>query len=142
MASLFALSASMQFNDPDWYFWLPLYAIACAVNLVNGVFTHKITKQVPKFGLWLGILLFIKVVLEDLLHGISGFWSLNLRDRVVREKFGSGLVISCMLLHLQVSSKTKAANYVQYGMIMQITLLSLIQQLNLAFTPIQICLYS
>lgn len=38
-----------------------------------------------------------------------------------------------MFLHLQAASKTKAANYVQYGMIMQITLLSLIRELNTAF---------
>ncbi|KAA8547296.1 hypothetical protein F0562_003840 [Nyssa sinensis] len=37
MASLFAFSASVQFNDSDWYFWFPLYATASVVNLVNWV---------------------------------------------------------------------------------------------------------
>ncbi|KAK3015346.1 hypothetical protein RJ639_005618 [Escallonia herrerae] len=103
MASLFAISASFQFDDPDWYLWLPLYATACVVNLVNGFFTYKINQQVVNFALWLGVVLFTKVLLEDMVHGMAGFWSLDMRERVVREKFGSGLVISCMFLQSKAS---------------------------------------
>ncbi|KAL8546227.1 hypothetical protein ACS0TY_006078 [Phlomoides rotata] len=94
MASLFALSASFQFNDPDWYLWIPLYSTACVANLVNGA------KGMGKFALWLGLLLFIKVAVEDLINGAAaaGFWSLDMRERVVREKFGSGLVVTSMFL--------------------------------------------
>ncbi|XP_057500096.1 uncharacterized protein LOC130784282 isoform X2 [Actinidia eriantha] len=76
MALLFALSASVQFNDP----------------------------------------------------GIAGFWSLDMRERVVREKFGSGLVISSMFLQLQASSipisynptkghRVDVTKHVKYGMV-------------------------
>ncbi|KAK3000519.1 hypothetical protein RJ639_020803 [Escallonia herrerae] len=106
MASLFALSASFQLDDPDWYLWLPLYATACVVNLVNGFFSHKINQQVVNFALWLGVVLFTKVLLEDMVHGMAGFWSLDMRERVVREKFGSGLVISCMFLQSKASKQS------------------------------------
>uniref|UniRef100_A0A5B7BS30 Transmembrane protein n=1 Tax=Davidia involucrata TaxID=16924 RepID=A0A5B7BS30_DAVIN len=104
MASLFAFSASVQFNDPDWYFWFPLYATACVVNLVNGVSIYKIIRPIAKLALWLGVLLFIKVVIEDFVDGIAGFWSSDMRERVVREKFGSGLVVISMFLQLEALS--------------------------------------
>ncbi|KAL7224002.1 hypothetical protein ACSBR1_025457 [Camellia fascicularis] len=128
MASLFALSASLQFNDPDWYFWIPLYASACAVNLVNGVSECKIMRPIARFAQWFGFFLLIKALIEDFVEGIDGFWSLDMRERVVREKFGSGLVIISMFLHFQALSSSssvkgkptkknevKVANYVQYG---------------------------
>ncbi|XP_057500095.1 uncharacterized protein LOC130784282 isoform X1 [Actinidia eriantha] len=128
MALLFALSASVQFNDPDWYFWFPLYAIACVVNLVNGVSTYNIMRSVSKFTLWLGFFLLFKVLIEDFVQGIAGFWSLDMRERVVREKFGSGLVISSMFLQLQASSipisynptkghRVDVTKHVKYGMV-------------------------
>lgn len=48
--------------------------------------------------------MFIKVVVEDVVSGIAGFCSLDLTERVVREKIGSGLVIISMILHLKASS--------------------------------------
>ncbi|XWS45354.1 hypothetical protein CRYUN_Cryun15aG0129600 [Craigia yunnanensis] len=35
MAVMFGFSLSAQLNDPDWYFWFPLYACAGVVNLLN-----------------------------------------------------------------------------------------------------------
>ncbi|KAL3813555.1 hypothetical protein ACJIZ3_014823 [Penstemon smallii] len=122
MASLFALSASFQFNDTDWYFWIPLYVTACIVNLVNGVMkgydSNSNIKKMTKFTFWFGVCLFVKVVIEDFVHGISGFLSLDMRERVVREKFGSGLVICSMFLHLGNSSNSKSrpAQLTKYGM--------------------------
>ncbi|GFQ01916.1 hypothetical protein PHJA_002335500 [Phtheirospermum japonicum] len=107
MASLFALSACFQFNDSDWYFWIPLYATACIVNLVKWAKKpNSRMRKMAKFALWLGIFLFIKVSIEDFSEGttIAGFWSLNMRERIVREKFGSGLVISSIFLLLQNSN--------------------------------------
>ncbi|XP_070670576.1 uncharacterized protein [Malus domestica] len=65
MASLFAYSASVQLNDPDWYFWFPLYFGACFVNLVIWAVSSKAIKQVAEAALWLGIFLFIKVTAES-----------------------------------------------------------------------------
>ncbi|CAI9752803.1 unnamed protein product [Fraxinus pennsylvanica] len=104
MAFHFALSASFQLNDPDWYFWFPLYAIACVVNLVNGVKTEKKRRKMAKFAVWLGMFLFIKVIIEDFIDGIAGFWSFDVRERVVREKIGSGLVIGSMFMQLESST--------------------------------------
>ncbi|KAI4319752.1 hypothetical protein MLD38_033314 [Melastoma candidum] len=42
-------------------------------------------------ALWLGLFLFVRVVAEDYRHRIAGFWSVDLRERVVRDKIGSGL---------------------------------------------------
>lgn len=42
--------------------------------------------------------------MEGYRHKIAGFWSLDMRERVVREKFGSGLVVFSMFLHLEATS--------------------------------------
>lgn len=109
----------------DWYFWFPLYAIACVVNLVNWAISSKKIKQVAEAALWLGMFLFIKVVAEDYVSGVSGFWSLDLRERVIREKIGSGLVIISMVLQLMASLSSPESpsqnrpnlfpRYVEYG---------------------------
>ncbi|KAL3715074.1 hypothetical protein ACJRO7_006897 [Eucalyptus globulus] len=108
MGLLFAYSASVQLDDPDWYFWLPLYSFACLVNLASPVFfASKLVPSIGKLALWLGLFLFMKVVVEDYRHEIAGFWSLDMRERVVREKFGSGLVVFSMFLHLEATSNEK-----------------------------------
>ncbi|CAN4079585.1 unnamed protein product [Withania somnifera] len=113
MAFLFALSASFQFNDPDWYFWFPLYALACLVNIVNG-FT-----KIAKITRCIGTILFLKVVIEDVCfhQGISGIWSFDTRERVVREKLGSVLVILSMSLQLQKGNadNTTLSSHVEFG---------------------------
>ncbi|XP_059456439.1 uncharacterized protein LOC132186478 [Corylus avellana] len=106
MAFLFAFSASVQLDDPDWYFWFPLYACACVVNMVNWVVSCSSRTQIRNIArmlLLLGILLFIKVVIEDFVNGTAGFWSLDLSKRVVREKTGSGLVVISLILQLEAS---------------------------------------
>ncbi|KAF8008056.1 hypothetical protein BT93_K1895 [Corymbia citriodora subsp. variegata] len=108
MGLLFAYSALVQLDDPDWFFWLPLYSFACLVNLTSLVFfTSKLVASIGKLVLWLGLFLFMKVVMEDYRHEIAGFWSVDMRERVVREKFGSGLVVLSMFLHLEATSNEK-----------------------------------
>lgn len=83
----------------DWYLWIPLYASACYVNLLKFCKPNSPRiRKVAKFGLCLGVFLFIKVWAEDLIHGICGIWCMDMRERVVRERFGSGLVVSSMFL--------------------------------------------
>ncbi|KAL0380927.1 UNVERIFIED_CONTAM: hypothetical protein Sangu_0157000 [Sesamum angustifolium] len=107
MAVFFAVSACFQFNDPDWYFWIPLYVTASAVNLVNWEKPpDSRTRKTGRFAFWLGVLLFVKVSIEGFVDGRDGFWSLDMRDRVVREKFGSGLVVISMFLYLDTSSNS------------------------------------
>lgn len=55
-------------------------------------------------ALSLGLFLFVKVVVEDVITEKVGVLSLDLTHRVVREKIGSGLVIASMVLQLQASS--------------------------------------
>lgn len=85
---------------------------------------QKTIRQIAKVTLWLGIFLFFKVVIEDFVSGTAGLWSLDLSERVVREKTGSGLVVSTMILHLEASSEPKHplprrehefSRYVEYG---------------------------
>ncbi|KAK1292632.1 hypothetical protein QJS10_CPB17g02584 [Acorus calamus] len=95
MASLFAYSASVQLNDPDWYFWFPLYGSATIVNLL-----HHNTSSRDRNAL-------AKVVVEDYVGGLAGFWSLDMSERVVREKLGSGLVVASMCLQLKASALAK-----------------------------------
>ncbi|KAF3438850.1 hypothetical protein FNV43_RR17125 [Rhamnella rubrinervis] len=126
MATLFAYSASVQLNDPDWYFWFPLYSGACIVNLLNWIVSTRTISHVASAALWLGIYLFIKVVVEDFMDATSGFWSLDLSERVIREKAGSGLVVISMVLQLIVSSSPRVSTpgfnniklprYVEHGM--------------------------
>ncbi|KAE8693294.1 sequence-specific DNA binding transcription factor, zinc ion binding isoform 1 [Hibiscus syriacus] len=66
MAIMFGLSSSVQLNDPDWYFWFPLYSCACIVNLLNWRISPKGSiKHIAKVALCLGVVLFLKVVVED-----------------------------------------------------------------------------
>ncbi|CAK7339487.1 unnamed protein product [Dovyalis caffra] len=126
MAALFGYSASVQLNDPDWYFWFPLYACACVVNLLNWAISNTTIRQIAKVTLWFGIFMFLKVFIEDFVSGTVGFWSLDLSERVVREKTGSGLVVISMILHLEASSEPKHPmiprkrrefpRFVEYGM--------------------------
>ncbi|XP_041001532.1 transmembrane protein 220 [Juglans microcarpa x Juglans regia] len=129
MASLFAYSASVQLNDPDWYFWFPLYACGCVINMVNWAIPLRTTtiRHIARLSLLLGIFLFIKVVTEDFVNGKAGFWSLDLSQRVVREKTGSGLVVISLILQLEASlvpedhlprKKKEFPKFVEYGMAM------------------------
>ncbi|KAK7359935.1 hypothetical protein VNO77_01904 [Canavalia gladiata] len=103
MATLFAYSASVQLNDPNWYFWFPLYSCACLINLTNGIVSRKLNRPIATITLWVGLLLYIKVVLEDFVYEIAGFWSLDLSQRVVREKIGSMLVVISIILQIEAS---------------------------------------
>lgn len=55
-------------------------------------------------ALFLGALLFMKVVIQDFVSGIAGLCSLDFTERVVTEKIGSGLVVISMMLHLEAAS--------------------------------------
>ncbi|XP_054825466.1 uncharacterized protein LOC129322997 isoform X2 [Prosopis cineraria] len=118
MGCLFAYSASVQLNDPDWYFWFPLYSCACMVNLTNSIISAKLNRQIARLSPWLGVFLFVKVVAEDLGNGAAGSLSLDLSERVVREKTGSLLVIISMILQLRLSSAPDDPSLlVNYGML-------------------------
>ncbi|CAA7033172.1 unnamed protein product [Microthlaspi erraticum] len=120
MAILFAYSASVQLNDPDWYFWFPLYTLAFAVNLINCKRTShsRRIRQITKTALSLALFLLVKVVTEDVITEKVGVFSLDLTHRVVREKIGNGLVIASMILQLQASSsKSKQKKkFIDFGM--------------------------
>ncbi|VVB08816.1 unnamed protein product [Arabis nemorensis] len=120
MALLFAYSASVQLNDPDWYFWFPLYTLAFVVNLISCKRISKSTriKQMIGTALSLGLFLFLKVVAEDVITEKVGVLSLDLTHRVVREKIGSGLVITSMFLQHRASSsssKPREKKYIDFG---------------------------
>ncbi|XP_004509292.2 uncharacterized protein [Cicer arietinum] len=119
MSTLFAYSASVQLNDPDWYFWFPLYSCACLINLTNFIITTKLNKSIERIVLWVGILLCSKVVVEDFLYEIAGFWSLDLSERVVREKIGSIFVVISIILQMEAASNIHKdiSNIVKYGMV-------------------------
>ncbi|CAN1814842.1 hypothetical protein LINPERHAP1_LOCUS27243 [Linum perenne] len=124
MAALFAYSASVQLNDPDWFFWFPLYVGASAVNLVGftGLMSVNKIRMVARLTFWGGQLLLWKVVVEDLVKGNVGLWCLDLSERVVREKVGSLIVVLSMVLHLKVDEGMKKgrnwiAEAVDYGML-------------------------
>lgn len=124
MAALFLASASVQFNDPDWYLWIPLYSCAAYVNLMSSLasVSSKRTTATGKITFWLGIFLLSKVLLENYFGDIVGIWSLDMRNRLVREKIGSGLVTSSMILQLSFEEDStkrktmKLRSYMEYGM--------------------------
>lgn len=119
MSTLFAYSASVQLNDPDWYFWFPLYSCACLINLISCIITTKLNKLIATITLWIGILLCSKVVVEDYVYEIAGFWSLDLSERVVREKVGSIFVVISIFLQMKAASDVQKdiSNVVKYGML-------------------------
>lgn len=94
--------------DLDWYYWFPLYACACVVNLVNKAISSKTSPFAAKLALWLGAVLFVKAVTQDLASGkTAGLLSLDLTERLVREKIGGGLVVIYMILQLKISSMSR-----------------------------------
>ncbi|WOL20685.1 hypothetical protein Cni_G29490 [Canna indica] len=94
----------------NWYFWFPIYGLACGVNLLLIGFTSKgFSNQLALVVLWGGTALLVKVMVEDYVQGIAGLLSLDMHERVVREKLGSGLVIMSMLLHLKASHASEEA---------------------------------
>lgn len=86
-----------------------------------------VSTYTAKFALWLGIVLFVKVVIEDFVKGVAGFCSLDLTERVVREKIGSGLVVISMILHLKSSSlqtdpkDRKKKQFIDFGELLSCT---------------------
>ncbi|XP_024013874.1 uncharacterized protein LOC18021903 isoform X1 [Eutrema salsugineum] len=120
MAFLFAYSASVQLNDPDWYFWFPLYTLACVVNLINCKRISSKSRRIRQMigtALSLGLFLLAKVVAEDVITEKVGVLSLDLSQRVVREKIGSALVIASMVLQLRATSSKPKEKYVDFGMV-------------------------
>lgn len=67
--------------------------------------------------IWIGILLCSKVVVEDYVYEIAGFWSLDLSERVVREKVGSIFVIISVFFQMEAASDVQKniSNVVKYG---------------------------
>lgn len=114
MGILFAFSASVQLNDQDWYLWLPLYSLASVVNMMTVVNVNRpsCSRYIIDITFWLGLALFVKVVIEACLWETNGlkwreFLSLDMERRVVREKTGSGLVIISMWLHSKASQTSQ-----------------------------------
>lgn len=101
----------------DWYFWFPLYSCACLINLISCIITTKLNKLIATITLWIGILLCSKVVVEDYVYEIAGFWSLDLSERVVREKVGSIFVVISIFLQMEAFSGVQKdiSNAVKYG---------------------------
>ncbi|XP_050240822.1 uncharacterized protein LOC126689636 [Quercus robur] len=94
--------------------------------MVNWAISSTTTiMHVARVSLLLGLFLFIKVVIEDFVNEIAGFWSLNLSERVVREKIGSGFVVISLILQLEASlvpedpmrkKKRDSTKFFDYGM--------------------------
>lgn len=83
------------------------------MNLLLG---SKTITSIAKANLCLGAFLFVKVVLEGFVNGVSGFWSLDISERIVREKIGSGMVVVSMVLQLIASkNKDKVPRIVECG---------------------------
>lgn len=101
----------------DWYFWFPLYSCACLINLISCIITTKLNKLIARVTLWIGIILCSKVVVEDYVYEIAGFWSLDLSERFVREKVGSILVVISIILQMEAASDVQKdiSNVVKYG---------------------------
>ncbi|ERN04389.1 transmembrane protein 220 isoform X1 [Amborella trichopoda] len=105
MAALFAYSASVQLNDPDWYFWFSLYTFATLVNLLKSCRRSRTSDILAPVSLLGAIILFVKVVVEAFADDLLEVFSLDMEKKVVREKLGSGFVIVSMFLHVNASCK-------------------------------------
>lgn len=72
---------------------------------MNKAISSKTSPFAAKLALWLGAVLFVKAVTQDLASGkTAGLLSLDLTERLVREKIGGGLVVIYMILQLKISS--------------------------------------
>ncbi|GLJ23014.1 hypothetical protein SUGI_0434290 [Cryptomeria japonica] len=128
MCILFAYSASVQLNDPDWYFWLPLYSFASVVNMMSVIHLNRSSSYTHMvfIAFWLGLAMLVKVVIEECLFETKSTtieWkellSLDMERRVVREKLGSGLVVVSMcFLHNNSQTGSSASRKAGSGMIL------------------------
>jgi hypothetical protein len=41
LSVVFALFAIVQYNDPDWYLWIPLYLVIVAALLMKQIYANK-----------------------------------------------------------------------------------------------------
>ncbi|KAL2642225.1 hypothetical protein R1flu_009812 [Riccia fluitans] len=101
LAIVCAYSASVQLNDIDWYFWLPLYSLACFVCLANAMARfNAVSRILSHVGIICGSVLLVKVVLQgcyqDRIFRWKNFMSVDMNQKLVREKFGSLLVCVSM----------------------------------------------
>jgi hypothetical protein len=65
-------------------------------------------------------------VVEDYVYEIAGFWSLDLSERVVREKVGSIFVVISIFLQMKAASDVQKdiSNVVKYGEVFKMWKLS------------------
>uniref|UniRef100_A0A7C9CRQ0 Uncharacterized protein n=2 Tax=Opuntia streptacantha TaxID=393608 RepID=A0A7C9CRQ0_OPUST len=100
MAALFIVSASVQFNDKGWLAWILLYASAAYVNLTSCIkqLPLKFVGGMSKLTGFHAQFLLTQVILDDSFHGKAGLWSLDMREKLVREKLGCILVILSVVL--------------------------------------------
>ncbi|XP_031480822.1 uncharacterized protein LOC116250951 [Nymphaea colorata] len=132
MATLFAYSASVQLNDPDWYLWFPLYAFAFGIHLLQSIRIFGRSKWVAGITFCMALFLFLKVVYEAYAYGGFGeVASLDMEKRVVREKLGSGLVLISMFFQYKASDvadspvrvrREQIWKTIEYGMLMLVAL--------------------
>lgn len=69
------------------------------VLVFNGNCFSKTIRIFAKLALSLGVFLFIKVVSEDILRGVAGFWSGNMRN-LFKRKLEAELVVTSMFLQI------------------------------------------
>jgi hypothetical protein len=51
--------AAVQYNDPDWYYWAPVYLLAVIWSLSAWWSPHVLNQAPARVGGWLSIVLFL-----------------------------------------------------------------------------------
>ena len=109
---LFLLFALVQYNDIDWYLWMPVYTIVSILIFIS------IKKRVPKNILWLCffiLLLWLIILIPDLLKWISDglpniagtMQASNPEIELMREFFGVLICLIAIALLIQPTLKNK-----------------------------------
>ena len=83
-----------------WLAWILLYTSAAYVNLTSCIkrLPLKWAAGISKLTGFHAQFLLSQVMLDDNFHGKAGLWSLDMREKLVREKLGCILVIISMIL--------------------------------------------
>lgn len=113
IALLFIIFAAVQYNDPDFYIWVPLYGVIAIVAIMwDRGWRNKKVLFALSLMFFLGMCFYIPDVIYWVLEGtpsIAG--SMKAESpfiEFVREFFGLGICLTALTLYLRAALKNKA----------------------------------
>ncbi len=111
LAIVFVLFGIVQYNDPDWYIWMPAYFLVALLYFKPSIIKNKSMVFLPIIGFGLWAASYVPAFLEWVKNGtptITGTMKAeNPEVELMREFFG---LIICMVGLIHIKSQIKTIN--------------------------------